>query len=460
MTPSGSIGRRLTVLLACVAALLSVLSWSMVSSFARQAAERTQDNILAASATTIAEALRSEGDEIRLELPYAAFSMLGAISQDRVFYHVDVDGQTLTGYSDLAPDLETPAPGQISFGTVTYRQATLRMVSITRVVLAGADPVPVTVSVAQTRDGISAIATDLSRTAALLCVAFFVLAVVLSAFVARSSLNQLTTVAEAVARRGPSDLRPLRDRAPTELAPLIQSLNRFIDRLGTSLRRSEEFITEAAHRVRTPLATVRAQAEVALHSARGDEEKVRLRRMIRAIDESSRSAGQLLDHATVAFRADSLAHDAIDLAVIARTVTSALEPTAEMKDIAIELASETVIVSGDGVLLESALRNVVDNAIKYSSPDTTVRIGVSAEGAQAQVRVVDEGPGLGAGPYDRFTERFHRGDNAEGVVGSGLGLTIANEVLVAHGGHIVLAQNEEGRGACVTLCLPLASGLA
>lgn len=456
MTKSGSISRRLTVLLACVAALLSVLSWSMVTSFARQAAERTQDNILEASASIIAEALRSEDGEVRLELPYAAFSMLGAISEDRVFYHVSADGQTLTGYGDLAPDIAAPAPGQVDFATVTYRQASLRMASITRVVLAGAEPVAVTVSVAQTRNGISAIATDLSRTAAALCVAFFVLAVGLSAVVARTSLHQLNTVAEAVARRGPSDLRPLRSKAPAELAPLIQSLNRFIDRLAQSLRRSEDFIAEAAHRVRTPLATVRAQAELALHSTQTDAEKQRLRQMIRAVDESSRSAGQLLDHATVAFRAESLANDRIDLAQVAATVTAALEPTAGMKDIDIQLQSQPTVVHGDGVLLESALRNVLDNAVKYSTSETVITVSVEAEGGQGRIVVCDQGPGLGEGPFEKFTERFHRGDNARGIVGSGLGLTIANDVLVAHGGRLLLDQNKKGGGTCVSLSVPLA----
>ena len=97
---SGSIGRRLTLLLAGVAALLSILSWSMVTQMARQAAARTQDNVLAASATTIAETLRTEGGEVRLELPYSAFSMLGAISEDRVFYRVTVgEALQLAGYT-------------------------------------------------------------------------------------------------------------------------------------------------------------------------------------------------------------------------------------------------------------------------------------------------------------------------------------------------------------------------
>ena len=136
--------------------------------------------------------------------------------------------------------------------------------------------------------------------AAALSLAFFLVAVGLSIFAARASLRPLNAFAQAVSRRGPSDLRPLRRDAPPELAPLRGALNRLMDRLGQSIRRSEDFIAEAAHRVRTPLATVRAQAEIALRSAESEESRQRLRRIIRAVDESSRSAGQLLDHATVA----------------------------------------------------------------------------------------------------------------------------------------------------------------
>ncbi len=456
MTGTGSIGRRLTLLLAGVAALLSILSWSMVSSFARQAAERTQDNILAASATIIAETLRTEQGEVRLELPYAAFSMLGAVSEDRVFYHVEAGGETLTGYENLTRGSTPAVPGQVVFDTVVYRQATLRMASITRLVLAGPEPVPVTVSVAQTRNGVGVISNDLSQTAAALSVAFFVLAVALSAFAAGTSLRPLNEIAEAVARRGPSDLRPLRRSAPTELAPLLQSLNRLIDRLGQSQRRSEDFITEAAHRVRTPLATVRAQAELALHSATETEEKRRLRQMIRAVDESSRSAGQLLDHATVAYRAEDLARDQIDLADIAVTVAAALQPTAGMRDIDIELHTEPALVLGDKVLLENALRNVLDNAIKYSPDETTISLAVTPQDQTAKIEVCDQGPGLGDGPVEHLTRRFRRGANVEGIVGSGLGLTIANDVLMAHGGRLHLESRSEGGGTCVSLVLPLA----
>jgi two-component system sensor histidine kinase TctE len=456
MTPRGSIGRRLTLLLAGVAALLSILSWAMVTSLAREAAERTQDNVLAASAITIAETLRSEQGEVRLELPYSAFSMLGAIGEDRVFYRVTAGPEMLTGYADLPEPQAMGAAGQVVFDTAAYSDEQIRMASVTRVVLAGAAPVPVTVTVAQTRQGVNNIAAELSRLAALLSVALFGVAVGMSAFAARSSLRPLNEIAAAVSRRGPSDLRPLRRAAPAELAPLMTALNRLMDRLGQSIRRSEDFIAEAAHRVRTPLATVRTQAEIALRSVEDETDKQRLRRIIRAVDESSRSAGQLLDHATVAFRADDLARDPIDLAELASQAASGLEATAALRDIRLRLVRSPARVVGDGVLIETALRNVLDNAVKYSPEDTTITISVTSEDGIGRIAVSDEGPGLGDGPVEALTERFRRGPNTSGIVGSGLGLTIARDVLAAHGGRLDLGTPKNGRGACVSLVLPLA----
>lgn len=452
-----SIGRRLTLLLGAIAALLAILSWGMVSSFSGQAAARTQDNVLAASVATIAETLRSEQGMVRLELPYSAFAMLGAIGEDRVFYRVSIKGQTLTGYDDLRAQRKPVTPGEVLFETMDYRGETVRMASILRVVLAGREAQPVTVSVAQTRNGIAVVTASLSRNAAIVSVAFFVLAAALSAIAAQTSLRPLNEIAQAVSRRGPSDLRPIRRAAPSELTPLMSALNRLMERLGQSIHRSEDFIAEAAHRVRTPLATVRAQAEIALHTVKSEEEKQSLRRVIRAVDESSRSAGQLLDHATVAFRAEDLDRRLLDMAELTRSVVNGLSPTADMKDITFALTTQPAPVRGDAILLETALRNILDNAIKYSGPDTTVTIDVSQTAQQVRLSVSDQGKGIGAAQVTHLTKRFQRGENVDGIVGSGLGLTIAEEVMQAHGGSLTLHNiTQKGCGTCVLLCLPSA----
>lgn len=449
--PGWSIARKLTLFLAAIVALLALISWGMVTSFAREAAGRTQDNVLEASATSIAETLRSEGGQIRLELPYAAFSMLGAISEDRVFYRVAAGEEILTGYADLeGPEV---TPGEVQFRTLPYRNAQVRAVSVMRVILSDGVAVPVTVTVAQTRDGVQSIAAGLSRQAAVLSMVVFLLAVGMSAIAVRSSLLPLNTMAQNVATRGPSDLRPLRRRGPPELMPLVHALNRLMERLGGSMKRSEDFITEAAHRVRTPLAIVRTQAEIALHSVEEDGQKQTLRRVIRAVDDASRSASQLLDHAMVSFRADALARERVDLPSLASSVADTLRPTAEMKDIDIALTLSAGTVDGDAILLQNALRNVLDNAIKYSPAETIVRVDVAKQGDEAWIVVSDEGPGFGNGSAAHLTERFRRGDKVEGIVGSGLGLTIAEEALRAHGGRLELGM-AKGGGACVLLILP------
>jgi two-component system sensor histidine kinase TctE len=238
------------------------------------------------------------------------------------------------------------------------------------------------------------------------------------------------------------------------LMPLVEALNRLMERLGGSIRRSEDFITEAAHRVRTPLAVVRTQAEIALHSVEAEGSKQTLRRVIRAVDDASRSAGQLLDHAMVAFRADDLERAWVDLPMLAGGVAEALRPTAEMKDIDIALDLSPAAAMGDAILLQNALRNVLDNAIKYSPAETVVRVSVTNIGGEARITVSDEGPGFGEGPAMHLTERFRRGKAVQGIVGSGLGLTIAKEAVGAHGGRLELGAAEGGGGACVVLILP------
>ena len=453
-----SIGRRLMILLAGVAAVLVILSWWMVTSFAREAAEQTQDNVLVASATTIAEALRSEQGTILLELPYSAFAMLDAIGEDRVFYRVSAEGKTLTGYDDLSTPTAPRRPGDVTVRTMNYRGDAVRAVTVQRTVLANQVPVPVLVTVAQTRTGVEAIGSELSQTAAGLSVALFALAIGLGTVAAGNALKPLNSFAQAVSRRGPSDLRPLRRKVPDELSPLLVALNRLMERLGQSIRRSEEFIAEAAHRVRTPLATVRAQAELALHTVQKEDEKQMLRRIIRAVDESSRSASQLLDHATVSFRADALAQDHVDLAELAARVSDGLAPTADMKDIAILLtATGPAAVRGDAILLESALRNVLDNSVKYSAAETDIHVTLDRMDARHwRLTVRDHGRGFSTTSLTDLTARFRRGSNVDQIVGSGLGLTIAEEVLEAHHGRLELSTPNEGAGACVSLILPAA----
>ncbi len=455
MTAGTSIRQRLFFQLAGIAALLSVAFFLVVQVVAERAAEGTQDDILSASAIAIADSLRSEESGVTLELPYSALSMLSTINEDRVFYRVVAAGETLTGYEDLPLPDETPQLGLPTFETLSYRGDEVRSVSVVRAVGPATNLQNVVVTVAQTRLGLEAISRRITATATGVGAGFFLVATALSLWAANLALRPIDRMTGAVTRRGPKDLRPVLAETPTELAPLLEAINSFMGRLRASLTRTEDFIAEAAHRVRTPLATVRAQAEVTHRKLQKPEHKQAIREMIRAIDESSRSAEQMLDHAMVTFRADSLAVEQLNLSALVEETCERLKPTADIRDIAIRTKApdEPLMFEGDSILLQAALQNIIDNAIKYSPEDSEITVRVDA-GADLRLTVSDQGRGFGAGDHSKLTTRFERGGNVGNIVGSGLGLTIADEVARVHGGTLEIGNNPEGVGACVSLVLP------
>lgn len=453
---SGSIRRRLTVRLLLASALLAGLLFVIVLNFAQRVAQVSQDNILEASVTSILESATVQAGQIGIDIPYAALAMLGNVSEDRVFYRVTVDGEHLTGYADLpAPRGAVDARGR-RFETVDYRGESVRLATATRLLAGDIQPTRVAVSVAQTRGGQIETLREIWRNAAVLGLSFFAVAAALAVAAAQAAVDPLDRLAASVSRRGPQDLRRVEAAVPVEMAPLVQALNRFIERLQLTLARSEDFMAEAAHRVRTPLATVRAQAEVALRRVGTPENRASLGEMILAIDEASRAAGQLLDHAMVTFRTDQQVHERLHPQELIDETVQRLQPVAGLKDISISvLAPPEIAVAGDAILIQSALGNLLDNAIKYSPAGSDIAVEMRAAAGECRIEICDQGPGFPAGAEQHLTQRFARGSNSEGTVGSGLGLTIADEVARAHGGRLEIGPNSEGAGACVTLVLPL-----
>ena len=447
MNKRGSILRRLMLQLVGAAAVLAAILFVLFQSFARQLAIEAQDNTLFASASAILESVSVQQGEVNVDIPYAALSMLGNVSDDRVFYRIGMGAVPLTGYDDLPGK---PGADAVSW-TDTYRGDDLRMVQVSRALSVAGALKDVTVVVGQTQGGLAQKLAQISRMAILIGAIYFVVASLFAYWTARSTVRPLNAVAEAVARRGPLDLRPVTKPVPSEMAPLMVALNAFISRLDRSLTRSEDFIVEAAHRVRTPLATVRAQAEVTLRRVDRQENRNALKQMIRAVDESSRAAGQLLDHAMVAFRTDHLDQQALDLGAIAAEVVERQTPVAALKDITFDV---DIIAgggfNGDAILIQNAVTNLIDNAVKYSPQETTITVSVKGN----SLKICDQGPGFPAADIDTLTDRFARGTNVGNTVGSGLGLTIAHEVALAHNGALTLSQNPKGTGACVTLSLP------
>ncbi len=448
---SGSLRNRLVLTLIGGAAILALLLFFTVRSYAARVAQQGQDNILGASVTSILDAVALRDGELEVDIPYAAFSMLSTPSDDRVFYAIFQDGKLLSGYDDLSATNGTPN-GEWTFQSGEVRGETIRQVSASRTLVGLGTRTEVEVALGQTQDALAETLRQISRNAAYLGIGFFALVAGLSFWATSATIGQLNKLTTSVTRRGPQDLSPFRKPVPREMAQLVSSLNSLMGRLDQSLSQSEDFIAEAAHRVRTPLATVRSYADATLQRVEKEENREALRSMVRAIDESSRAAGQLLDHAMITFRADHLEREEIDLVALVRDLVQRLTPIAEMKDLSLTLVGDPVVTySGDPILIQNAVRNMVDNALKYAPAESVVEIEVS-QGAQAQISVRDQGPGFPPSEIDTLTRRFERGKNAAGTIGSGLGLTIVQDVAKAHGGDLILT-NRKGAGACVTLLL-------
>ena len=234
-----SIRRRLVFLLLMGSATLAFLLYFVVQSVARQAAQESQDNILAASAVSILDGVKLVDGQTDVDMPYSSLSMLDSVTDERVFYAIYLDANLLTGYPELIKlQTNTAMVPVFSFGTLF--DVDVRIVTVKSQI--GKNEV--FVSVAQTLNGQIKVLRNISSIALGVGFGFFVLSAILAFLIAESTIKPLNRLTLSVSRRGPDELRPVSAPVPSEMVPLVNSLNNFMTRLKLSLQRSEEFIAE------------------------------------------------------------------------------------------------------------------------------------------------------------------------------------------------------------------------
>lgn len=277
------------------------------------------------------------------------------------------------------------------------------------------------------------------------------------AFAIGRALRPLRQLADDIGGRDPQRLEPVvASDAPREIRPLVERLNALFARIAESLERERAFTADAAHELRTPLAAIRAQAQVA-REAGGDAERRRaLDQVIAGCDRAARLGEQLLTLARLDASATPRSFAPCDLTEIARDVLAELADGAHARGVAVELESQSpAVVQGDAGLLHILLRNLVDNAARYAPRGTVVRVETAAPApaAAALLRVSDEGPGIPPAERGRVLDRFYRvlGTNQPGA---GLGLSIAARIVALHAASLELGDGPGGRGLTVRVCFP------
>ena len=272
------------------------------------------------------------------------------------------------------------------------------------------------------------------------------------------SLRPLEDITRSVRERSPATLDPIPVPAlPDEIQPLVDALNDLLARLGAALQHERSFIADAAHELRTPLTALSLQLQ-ALQGASGDEQRAHAREQLAAgVARATRLVEQLLALARHEGRAQGERGD-VALDALAREVVTEIVPFADAKHVDLGVATaEPAVVTGDGDALRVMLRNLVDNAVRYSPQGGRVDVSVTQEGGArrgpAVVEIADLGPGIPAEERERVFDRFYRLPGTA-PSGSGIGLAIVRSIADQHGARVELRSADGATGLRVRVTFP------
>ena len=264
----------------------------------------------------------------------------------------------------------------------------------------------------------------------------------------RRGLTPLDLLAGELAARNAQSLQPVSEQVPAETLPLVQSLNALLARVAESLAREQRFTADAAHELRSPLAALKVQAEVLAMSSDEAEQQHHLGNIHESIDRANRLTEQLLTLARLDPMQALPDAQPIDWQRSAHQALQSVNLQAREKRVQLKLEcacgfGQVFPPLGNEVLLQLMLRNLLDNAIRYSPPNSHVTLTLAANG----LSVCDEGPGIAAEHLPRIRERFYR-PPGQSQQGSGLGLSIVERIADLHGLRLDLVNADE-RGLCV-----------
>jgi two-component system sensor histidine kinase QseC len=267
-------------------------------------------------------------------------------------------------------------------------------------------------------------------------------------------LAPLRRLGHALAARRAAELQPVTlGDTPAEVAPVLAALNGLFERVRALLDAERRFTADAAHELRTPIAAIRAQAQVALGEADDARRRQALAQTLAGCDRAARLVDQLLTLARLE-AAEAPPLQVVDLGALARSVLGDAAPAGIAKGQSLSLdATPHAWVRGDATLLAVLVRNLVDNAVRYSPPGARIEVRAAREGAGVVLSVEDSGPGLSPSDLARLGERFFRVVGS-GETGSGLGWSIVRRVAAVHGAALQAQRSTRLGGLAVQAVFP------
>ena len=458
--------------------LLWPLSLGLTWFVAQGIANRPYDRALEFTLQALTPFVTEEHGRVTFALTPQARELLRADDTDLVFYQVrDAAGRLVAG------DPAFPAPAQeraVPPGVVRLRDDVVHdeevRVAYVWLALGGTEPRAL-VQVGETRGKRSKLATEIVKGVMVPQFIILPLAVLLVWVALVHGIRPLSELERRIRSRRPDDLSPIdQDQVPQEVAPLVGSINDLLQRLATTLSNQKRFLADAAHQLKTPLAGLRLQAEMALKqlpAGSGEDIERTLRQIASSSVRATHTVNQLLALARAEAAGQALPREPVDLTAVAREVVEDLVPLALDKgiDLGFETlpppatlrGAPTLRLWGNAVLLAELVRNLADNALRYTPNGgiVTVRVLSDPWGGVQVLQIEDDGPGIAPQERERVLAPFYRtlGTNVDG---SGLGLAIVHEIVRQHGATLTMEdthpQRTERRGLRVAVRFQAAAG--
>lgn len=418
----------------------------------QETADLLQDNVLLSSVRVIGEDIDWDNGNIVVQIPPAALELFESPDQDNVFYRVEGTQHRLLAGN---PDLRLPAglsSVPVFYTTTLDDGRRVRAVAYVRQLFDSGRTEEVTVAVAKTQRSRDAMVTRLWHPQLVRLFLMLVLAMSLVYLGLTFELRPLMKLKDDVADRGPLQLEPIRaENLHFELRPIVDAINQCISRMSQQTATQRQFISDAAHQLRTPLTLLDAQIQFARQRGGHDEP---LSDALTSMHTSSRKMTTLTNKLLLLAQAESVTpsgvQDEVDLTMVIAGVLEQLIVLAQKRDIDLgaELEEDLVVI-GDEALTTALVTNLVDNALRYTQPGGCVTVTAQRDEDRVILRVVDNGPGISAEARSRAFERFYRASSD--TEGTGLGLAIVREIAYRQGGTVALAAGAGGIGLVVTV---------
>ncbi|TDO98833.1 sensor histidine kinase [Marinomonas balearica] len=445
-----------------VIGVITGIAVKLVFDYSQKLADLSYDRLLKSAILQMDENVGMLRGDVTIEIPWSAFSTLAQANEDRIFYKVESSSKGfMTGYPDLNSAPEFPIElGQVQFFNREYAGEMTRFAWMKRYLTEPDASGTVTIALAQTRISREEMSAAITQRAVQVVLVIALVAIALIVFGSQLVLRPLHRIERNLEERLAGDLTPISMRTPKETHHLKVAINHFMERLKTNLEQLENYTADAAHQLRTPIASLKALAENARDIRSPSEQHDALNNIIHQCESLSETVNLLLNQAVVSHRLQTHQMGIVNLLEPISQSCRAQAVSALRKGVHLSFENEleSALIIGDEFTLHQLMQNLIENAVRYSTlvqPDERLEVIIRVESLLGtyRVSVIDHGVGIADEDKEKVFERFYRGNTKNQsyqITGTGVGLAMVKDIADHHHANITVNDTvPNGTTVCI-----------